>query len=64
MGSAIFTVIGDGKVLHRSRLLRDGQSETIRVEVAGIKELSLETRGGEDHNHRSWAIWAAPTVSR
>ena len=64
MGSAIFTVIGDGKVLHRSRVLRDGQSETIRVDVTGIKELRLETQGGEDHNRRSWAIWAAPTVLR
>ena len=64
IGSAIFTVLGDGKVLHRSRLLRDGQSEAIRVEVAGITELRLETQGGEDHNHRSWAIWAAPTVLR
>ena len=63
-GSAIFTVLGDEKVLDRSRILRAGQSETLKVEVSKVRELKLTTIGGEGYIHNSWAIWAQPTVAR
>jgi len=63
-GSAIFTVLGDGKELYRSQLLRVGQRETIRLNLAGVQKLELRAQGGEGHNHNSWAIWADPLVQR
>ncbi len=63
-GSAIFTVLGDGKELFRSKILRPGQTETLKLDISGVKELELQTKGGENHNHNSWAIWAAPLVQR
>src|SRR5205807_6702679 len=56
-GSAIFTVRGDGRELYRSRLLRVGDGEDVKVDITKVKELELLTDGGEGHNHNSWAIW-------
>ena len=36
-GSAIFTVVGDGKELFHSSILRRGQTDSFRVEMAGIQ---------------------------
>ncbi|HZJ15060.1 MAG TPA: NPCBM/NEW2 domain-containing protein [Chthoniobacteraceae bacterium] len=63
-GSAIFRVIGDGKELFRSNVLRPGQRETVRVEIPGIQQLELHAKGGEGHNHNSWAIWADPVLEK
>ncbi len=63
-GSAIFTVLGDGKELYRSKILRAGQRDTLRIDITGVQELELRTKGGEGHNHNSWAIWATPMVQR
>jgi hypothetical protein len=63
-GSAIFTVIGDGKELFRSKLLRPGEEESLRLEISKIETLELRAEGGEGHNHHSWAIWADPVVKK
>ncbi|MGA2174080.1 MAG: NPCBM/NEW2 domain-containing protein [Verrucomicrobiota bacterium] len=63
-GSAIFTVRGDGRELYRSRLLRVGEQEDVKIDISQVKELELLTDGGEGHNHSSWAIWAEPKVQR
>lgn len=63
-GSAVFTVIGDGKELYRSPLLRAGQKEDLSLDIAGIQQLELRAQGGEGHNHNSWAIWCDPLVER
>ncbi|HTA31093.1 MAG TPA: NPCBM/NEW2 domain-containing protein, partial [Candidatus Cybelea sp.] len=63
-GSAVFTVRGDGRELYRSRMLRVGERDEVKVDIAGVKELELVTAGGEGHNHNSWAIWAEPEVKR
>jgi hypothetical protein len=63
-GSAIFTVRGDGRQLYRSRMLRVGDHEEMKVDISKIKKLELLTDGGEGHNHNSWAIWAEPKVQR
>jgi len=36
-----FEVLGDGKRLHATRTLKSGESEEIKVEVAGVKDLTL-----------------------
>jgi hypothetical protein len=63
-GSAIFKVVGDGKELYCSHMLRVDQHEDIHVNVSGVKKIELLARGGEGHNHNSWAIWAEPKVER
>lgn len=63
-GSAVFEVLGDGKVLYRSPLLRAGQHAKLKVDISDVQSLKLVTQGGEGHNHNSWAIWAAPMLSR
>lgn len=63
-GSAIFTLIGDGKELYQSAILRSGQKETLQVDLTDIQPLELRTQGGEGHNYHSWAIWADPQVGR
>jgi tetratricopeptide (TPR) repeat protein len=65
MGSAVFVVRGDGRELYRSPLLRvSSPSESVRVNIAGVKQLELHADGAEGHNHFSWAIWANPEVQR
>ena len=63
-GSAVFTVLGDGKEIFRSKILRPGQKDTLRLEIPGIQQLELHAVGGEGHNHNSWAIWADPVVEK
>ena len=57
-------LLGDGKELYRSKLLRPGQKETLRLEIANIQQLELHADGGEGHNRSSWAIWADPVVEK
>lgn len=63
-GSAVFRVVGDGKELYRSPVLRVGQREIVEVDVAGVKVIELLAEGGDGNNHGSWAIWADPQVTR
>ena len=63
-GSAVFIVLGDGKEIFRSRILRRGQPQTLRLDIPGVQELELRAQGGEGHNHNSWAVWADPVLQR
>lgn len=63
-GSAIFTILGDGKEIFRSKILRPGQKESVRLEIQNVQALDLRAEGGEGHNHNSWAIWADPLVEK
>jgi hypothetical protein len=63
-GSAIFTVRGDSRELFRSRMLRVGEREDVKVDISKVKKLELLTDGAEGHNRNSWAIWAEPKVQR
>jgi hypothetical protein len=63
-GSAVFRVLGDGKELHRSPVLRVGARAEINVAVTGVRTLELRTEGAEGNNHGAWSIWTEPQVSR
>jgi hypothetical protein len=63
-GSAIFRVVGDGKELYRSKIMRPGQKESFRVEIPGVQQLELHAEGGEGHTHNAWAIWADPLLEK
>jgi hypothetical protein len=57
-------VLGDGKQLYESKILREGQSASFKIDISGVSELVLKADGGEDHVHNSWAIWGTPIVER
>jgi hypothetical protein len=63
-GSAVFVVRGDGKVLYRSPVLREGQSAEVSIDVAEVRKLELAADGAEGHIHNSWAMWLAPKLAR
>jgi hypothetical protein len=63
-GSAVFRVIADGRELYRSPILRPGARQDVKVDIAAVRNLELLADGGEGHNFNSWAIWAAPLLSR
>lgn len=63
-GSAVFTVSGDGRELHRTPIIRPGGSKEIRLDVAGVKSLELRATGGEGHNRNAWSIWVDPKIER
>lgn len=65
MGSAVFVVRGDGRELYRSPALRvSSPAETVKLSIAGVKQLELIAEGAEGHVHHAWAIWAEPVVAR
>jgi len=63
-GSARFTLIGDGKLLYESPVLRVGQQRRMEISIENISKLELRSEGTEGHNFNSWAIWANPLLSR
>ena len=63
-GSAIFKVLGDGKLLFESSILRVNQKDELKIDVSNIKVLELQTAGGEGHANNSWAIWVDPVLKR
>ncbi|MBG89641.1 MAG: hypothetical protein CMO80_22460 [Verrucomicrobiales bacterium] len=63
-GSGVFTIIGDGKTLHKSQRLRLTQTEEIDVSVEGIKRLELVVESGKADNFNCWTVWGSPILSR
>ena len=64
-GSVVFVVVGDGKELARTPLLKlaDGERE-IKADVTGINQLELKAESGPDGRSNDWAIWFSPTLGR
>ncbi len=63
-GSARFTVIGDGKVLYQSPVIKINQKDSINVDISTVKTLELQANGTEGHNFNSWAMWLNPVLER
>ncbi len=64
IGSAIFIVIGDQKVLYKSNALRVRQSKDINIDISNVKTLKLITKSAEKHNDYSWSIWVNPMIKK
>lgn len=64
VGSARFTVIGDGKVLYTSGVLRVNQKDNVSVDISDVNTLELRASGTEGHIDNSWAIWVDPIIKR
>lgn len=63
-GTGVFVVIGDGRELHRTKLLRPNETAVIDLDVSGVKELKLVTESGKQGNGMCWTCWGSPFVSR
>jgi hypothetical protein len=64
-GSVIFSVIGDGRELFRSKLKRGGEeAEKISVPVEGVDKLALKVTCGDDFDLGDCANWAMARLTR
>ena len=65
-GSVRFRVLGDGRELYASPLVRgsDPQARQVRVEVAGVKRLTLKVTHGGDLDLGDVADWGSARVIR
>jgi len=59
-----FVIEGDGVELTRSQFMRPGMSEPMKIDVTGVKTLTLRAEGSEGHNHGCWSIWCDPLIER
>ena len=62
-GSVVFVVLGDGKELFRSPLIRDHTLRRLEVNVTGVKILELIVEDNGNHNY-DWAVWIEPALER
>lgn len=63
-GSVKFVIEGDGKILWQSPVLKSGAVPSFKVNLTGIKQLTLRTEDGGDGNRSDWALWLEPVLSR
>lgn len=63
-GSVGFTIEGDGKVLWKSGLILEGKSESFRIDLRGVRSLTLRADDGGDGRSTDWALWLEPTLIR
>jgi NPCBM/NEW2 domain len=63
-GAAVFEVKGDGKELFKSRVLKDGQSQQVKIDISQVETLELVTELVEGSVMAPWAIWVDPQVER
>ena len=65
-GSVIFQVIGDGKVLYTSPLVKgsDPTPRKVRVTITGVQKLTLKVNRGNDLDLGDVANWGSARVLR
>lgn len=65
-GSAVFSVLCDGKEAYRSPLVKggDGSPRAVEVSVKGAQELTLKVEDGDGLDIGDLANWAAPQLVR
>lgn len=64
-GPVRFFVLGDGRELFRSDVVRDHQARYEAVDVAGVAILELRVdSAANDGNSGAWAVWLNPIVKR
>ncbi len=63
-GSVVFVVIGDGKELWRSKLLREGETAPFDLVVKDAKTLEMRVEDGGNTASSDWGLWLNPTLTR
>ena len=63
-GSVEFIVLGDGKVLFRSGIMRNhDKPKEINVDLTGVQKLTLQVTDGGDGNNSDHADWIEPELT-
>jgi hypothetical protein len=63
-GPVEFIILGDGKELWRSGVVKPGPSRSFSIPVAGISELELRTRITPAGAGGAWGVWLEPLLQR
>jgi serine/threonine protein kinase len=63
-GSVVFAILGDGKPLYRSSIIRDHRIHGINLDVRDIKELELVVLPADHGNQGDFGVWLEPTLFR
>ncbi|HLO78910.1 MAG TPA: NPCBM/NEW2 domain-containing protein [Magnetospirillum sp.] len=63
-GSATFVVLGDGRELFRSGVIKDHVVRQVEVDVSGVRTVQLVTDNAGDGASGDWAVWLAPQLMR
>ncbi len=63
-GSVVFEIRGDGSLLWRSPVVREGQLREFDVDVSGVSDLVFLTTDGGDGKNDDWALWLEPQLVR
>ena len=63
-GSVVFVVLGDGRELHRSAVVRDHTLGKVEVDVRGVDVLELAVEDGGDGAHSDWGVWISPELGK
>ncbi len=62
--SVVFVILGDGKELWRTKMVREGDATPFDVEVKGVSKLELRVEDGGNGNSSDWGLWLDPTLAR
>lgn len=62
-GPIAATILGDGRELWKSGPLKSGDAKAFKVDVHGLKKLTLLIHGAEGISG-AWGAWAEPTLRR
>ncbi len=63
-GSVVFVVLGDGKELFRSEIIRDHRIHEVTVNISSVKVLEMCVENAGDGNGSDWGVWLNPELLR
>lgn len=63
-GSVQFEIVGDGKSLWKSKVIREGTLVEFDVPVSGVNELDLLANPTSDGSRADWGLWLEPMLKR
>lgn len=63
-GTVGFQILGDGRELFKTGVLKDGKLGEFNLDLTGVKELQLITNDGGDGRGSDWGTWLDPVLAR
>lgn len=64
VGSARFTIWGDGKLLYTSPVLTTGQQTPVKIDISQVNMLELKAESTASNDNHCWSIWLNPLIER
>ena len=63
-GSVVFVVLGDGRELYRSAVVKDFRERPVDLDVSGVDVLELVVDEAEFGNYQDCSVWFSPEIAR